>query len=371
MKVSNLDIYLKNIDYMITHIMSGRLKRIPVLLDSNISKLYSQYKNETDPKIKCGTGARMLNAYENNPWVMLRLKSNCAVEDMRLFMKHHKDRTLIDKSPSKPDDYYSVAVIVKNEARYIKEFILFYQSTGADRIYIYDNESTDGLSEVLEPFINAGQVVYKKWPGNKVQTAAYRDAVRRTRKRTKWLALVDADEFLFPMEGDMKTLLKEYEEYPGIGVNWRMFGPNGHDKRPEGLVMDNYTECIANEDEVINQHIKSIVQPSRVALVNHVHFAMYKNKQYAVDENKVIIDNTCAHAPSAGKAFTPTTNGRIFRINHYNTRSLEDLREKCERGYPDGTPKGTVESFIRTFDRPLKHDYSIKRFADIVRESIG
>ena len=365
--MNNTDIYLKNIDHTITNIMRSRKKRIPFLLHSDARKQYSQYMSETDPEIKCNIGARLLNNYEQYPLVMIMLKWICFVEDVSLFVKHHKDRTLIDKSPSKPDDYYSVAVIVKNEARYIKEFILFYQSTGADRIYIYDNESTDGLLDVLEPFIISGKVVYKKWPGSIVQTAAYRDAVKRTRKRTKWLALVDADEFLFPMEGNMKTLLKEYEQYPGIGVNWRMFGPNGHDKRPEGLVMDNYTECIANEDEIVNQHIKSIVQPSRTALVNQVHYAIYKNKQYAVDENKVIIDNTCAHAPGAGKAFTRTTNGRIFRINHYNTRSMEDLREKCERGYPDGAPKGKMESFIRTFDRPLKYDYSIKRFADIVR----
>ena len=193
--------------------------------------------------------------------------------------------------------------------------MLFYKATGADRIYLYDNDSTDNLMNVIEPFIKEGFVVYQKWPGKVVQQAAYRDAIRRTRTRTKWLAIVDSDEYLFSPCGNMKDQLKAYEAYPGIGVNWRMFGPNGHDKRPNGLIMDNYTTTIANADELVNRHIKSIVQPKMVFTTYHTHYVIYKRHKYAVDEDKNLIDNTNAFYANAGKAFTSHNHSDTFRIN--------------------------------------------------------
>lgn len=365
--MSNAEKFLNNNGNTLNGILSSTGKKMLLFMHPDNKKLYAEYKSASDPAAKNKLCAQMLNTYEHDALVMTSRKFRCFRQDMKLYLKHHKDRVTIDMSDKSTKDYFSIAVILKNEARIIKEYILFYKAVGADRIYIYDNESDDNLLEVIDPFIKEGFVVYTKWPGSVVQTAAYRDAVKRTKGRTKWLAFVDSDEFLFPVTGDLKTLLKDYEDYPGLGVNWRVFGPNGHDKRPEGLMMDNYTECIENDEATINKHIKSIVQPTKVAYVDQVHYAVYKHGRFAVDERKEVIDNTCAFVPEASEAFTGVPNGEIFRINHYYTRSMEDLRIKCERGFPDGAPKGAIESYTRIFDRPLKQDYSIKRFADKVR----
>ena len=260
-----------------------------------------------------------------------------------------------------------MAVIVKNEARYIREFILFYKATGADRIYIYDNDSSDNLIEEITPFLETGFVVYRYLHGPVVQTFAYRDAVRRTKRRTKWLALVDADEFLFSLKGTMPEQLKAYEKYPGVGVNWVVFGPSGHETRPEGLVMDNYTETFADNND-INLHIKSVVQPAEVFCVRHTHYALYNGRKYAVNEKGEVIDNYCALVGGAGKAFTECNNRDVFRINHYFTRSLEDLKEKCSRGFADGADKKSFDEAKKSFEVPMTEDYSIMPYADIVRE---
>ena len=168
---------------------------------------------------------------------------------------------------------------------------LFYQATGAEKIYLYDNDSTDNLLEVINPFLESGFVEYRFIHGSKVQCFVYRDAVRRARGRTKWLAIVDADEFLFSPKGKMPEQLKAYEEYPGVGVNWVMYGPNGHDTRPEGLVMDNYTTALADHDAIVNCHIKSIVQPARVDFIVNPHYAVYKGGRNAVNECKEEIGN--------------------------------------------------------------------------------
>jgi hypothetical protein len=43
------------------------------------------------------------------------------------------------------------------------------------------------------------------------------------------MAFVDVDEFLLLRDGtpDMPTLLKDYEQYGGLVVNWVMFGSSG------------------------------------------------------------------------------------------------------------------------------------------------
>ena len=311
--------------------------------------------------------ANVLNAYEASLLYRMLFVRSMKAEDEKLNELYKDQRMEIDRSDPQKKDYYSVVTILKNEARDIREFVLFYQATGADHIYIYDNESEDNLLEMLDPFIQSGLVVYIKWPGEIVQTAAYRDAVRRTLHRTKWLAIVDSDEFLYPVKGDMKEQLRAYEDYPGVCANWLMFGPNGHVNRPNGLVMDSYTSAILDYNAQVNCHIKSIVQPKQVATITSTHFAMYKKGRMAVDEQKIPIGNENAFVKRLARAFTPENRRDVFRINHYYTRSVEDLRNKCERGSADGVPSRQMEQCLQMFEVPLGIDFTIKPYADIVR----
>lgn len=325
-------------------------------------RLYAECGKKNPPERENAALAALLNAYEEGPVWRTRLWTACALEDLSLFFRQFGKRKTIDRSVRRKKDYYSVAVIVKNEARYIREYILFNMAAGADRIYVYDNDSSDGLLEALAPFLDTGYVVYRKWPGHKVQTGAYRDAVRRTRRRTKWLALVDADEFLFSPQGTMPGRLRAYEKYSGVGVNWLVYGPNGHDRRPEGLVMDLYTTTLADYNSQINCHIKSIVRPAEVFCVSNPHYAVYKGRGYAVGEDGVPLDNRSTRALSL------KNNREIFRINHYLTRSLEDLEEKCARGRADGSRNPEYASTLRQIDYPMTEDVTIRPYADLVRK---
>lgn len=331
----------------------------------DLRRLYAECQNTNTPDSENAALAAVMNAFEEGLFWKTLKWGFCAGEDISLFCRQFGRRKTVDRSDKRKKDYYSVAVIVKNEARYMKEFILFYMATGADRIYLYDNDSTDNLLEVLAPFVESGFVIYRKWPGHTVQTGAYRDAVRRTRRRTKWLALIDADEFLFSPKGKMPEQLKAFEQYPGLGVNWVMFGPNGHEKRPEGLVMDAYTAAFAETDAGINCHIKTVVQPKEVFCIYHVHYAVYKRNGYAIGEDGVPLDNR------SNRAFSLKHHRELFRINHYCTRSLEDLREKCRKGRADGSPDADYDNLLRQFDYPMIQDYAVKPYADIVRSRYG
>lgn len=372
---TNQDLFLKNNEFFLNGILRSRRAGLVFRTSPRCRKLYRKYLNTKTLSVEEQNRAcaDVLNAFEQCLLSRLFFLSKCFSDDLRFHRAFSKGRLEIDYSDRHHKDYYSVVVILKNEARYIKEFILFYQATGAERIYIYDNDSDDDLLEKIDPFVRSGFVVYRKWPGRwpgkSVQTSAYRHAVRKAKNRTTWLAIIDADEYLFSPKGKMPDQLKAYESFPGVGANWIVFGPNGHDRRPEGLIMDNYTTAIEYSN-TINHHIKSIVQPKKVLSVHHTHFPMYRKRAFAVDENRGFIDNYSSYISRAGRAFTEDNHKDIFRINHYVTRSLEDLEAKCAKGYADGVDNAVFEEQLRMFDNPLVSDYEIKEYADIVRSKI-
>lgn len=361
---ANLAIFLRNNEASLR-----RLERIRWLLrcSPRFRALYAAHAAASGDEAKNRACAAILDAWQatlpRRAYAWLR----CRMQDAVLFCRQAGKRTTVDRSDRTRRDTYSVAVIVKNEARYLREWILFYQATGAERIYLYDNDSTDELLAVIAPFVKTGFLIYRRWPGRRVQEAAYRDAVRRTRRRTEWLALVDADEFLFSPLGDMREQLRAYAPYPGVIVSWLLYGPNGHDRRPDGLVTDHYTTRVESPDSPMNCHAKSIVRPRQVLCVNNVHYALYRGRQYAVNERGEISGNYSAFLEGTGRAFTATNCRDVFRINHYSTRSLEDLEQKCRRGYADGAPNAVMEEQLRPFAEPLIEDAAIRRYADLVR----
>jgi hypothetical protein len=224
---------------------------------------------------------------------------------------------------AKPPRYLSVCGLYQNEARYLREWIEFHRLVGVERFYLYDNLSTDGHLDVLAPYLEDGIVELADWPEMPAQMAVYQDCLLRHRDESQWIAFIDVDEFLFSPTGrPLSELLVEYERWPGVGVNWAMFGANGHRTPVPGLVIEQYVRRAADEDG-LNLTIKSIVQPRQVRNFCNPHFFMYKDG-LAVDENM---------EPITGPPFgqTDSVSFSRLRLNHYATKSEQEFRGKLER----------------------------------------
>lgn len=52
----------------------------------------------------------------------------------------------------------AIAVIVKNEAPYIKEWVEYYKIIGITKIYLYDNDSQDDLKDRIKTDVESGYV---------------------------------------------------------------------------------------------------------------------------------------------------------------------------------------------------------------------
>ena len=228
----------------------------------------------------------------------------------------------------------SIALIARNEGRYLREWIEYHKMVGADYFYVYDHESTDDSYEVLKDYISQGMLEYRSVEGehNPAQLSAYNDAVLRSRYETRYLAFIDADEFLVPMKHEnaveaIEEIFRSYEETPfkfpgsgsagGIGINWRVFGTSGHDKPVDGLVIENYDHR-GPDRLMINTHIKTICKPLCVKTVPNPHFAIYHPGYWCISE----------HGSMIPAAFFYDSIGDILRVNHYYTKSEQEYRER-------------------------------------------
>jgi hypothetical protein len=174
----------------------------------------------------------------------------------------------------------AAALIFKDEAPYLKEWIEYHKLVGFQHFYLYNNESSDHFKDILLPYILSGEVELYDWSGNPwnlpninnanwnaIQCLAYVNAVNKAKQaKVKWIAILDSDEFLVPAHHEsLVTLLSQYDENTigGISVKWVMFGTSHVSKIPENallietLVLNYGWNCIGE---------KSIFRPERVNL---------------------------------------------------------------------------------------------------------
>jgi hypothetical protein len=254
---------------------------------------------------------------------------------------------------SKPKQTYvhevGVCCIVKDEDRYLEEWINYHKQIGITYFYFYDNGSTIPVEDTVRAHVASGLVQVINYPGKGVQLQAYQHCLDNYRHNCKWIAFIDMDEFIVPKStnGDLPLFLNNFSEYAGVGINWLVFGSNGHVSRPEGLQTENFTKR-SLKNNPINKHIKSIVQTAYVISAgDNPHEFNYQKKMFCMNENKV---------PVNGPFSDNSTN--LIQLNHYMNRSREEQQEKVLRGMADMNPN------VRNMDL----FYEVEGFANVITD---
>ena len=233
--------------------------------------------------------------------------------------------------------FLSLCLIVKNEARFLHEWIGHHRLVGVEHFYVYDNGSSPPVGKVLREFCEQGLVTVTEAPGEARQIPAYNDCLKTYGNRSHWLGFIDCDEFLFPQNhDDMRELLLDYDAHAGLAVNCVIFGSSGHISRPKGLQTRRYRQRFPLEH---GEHclIKSLVQPKRTLEAAGVHHFHYTAGNCCVNERR---------RPVFGP-YSPVSTD-IVRINHYFYRSQQDYCEKLARGHAD-FPTGVMKYDLGRF----------------------
>lgn len=218
-----------------------------------------------------------------------------------------------EKEPDNFKYYLSIVLIIKDEATYIKEWIEYYLIQGVDHFYIFDNESTDDLKEVLQPYIKKGLITYTIFKGQglgEIQRNVYNKTIDQYKLESKWIAPLDTDEYAYaPNYKTLAEYLKDNEEYNQIAVKWYLYGNSGHETKPNGLVIENYTM----REKYPSGPTKAFVRGTKVLyMLVHKHSVIGKTKYPNLNE---------------------------LRCNHYFGKSVEEFKnKKIKRGSISGRP---------------------------------
>jgi hypothetical protein len=210
---------------------------------------------------------------------------------------------------------------------YLLEWFNHHHSIGVDRFFIYDNESEVPVKKIVNDLAFKDDIHVETIEGTTRQLAAYGKCLNDIKSGVlpscDRVAFIDDDEFIICENGDIKETLKEYEDFSGLGINWRVFGSSGiKEKTPEGQ-RTKFTQH-TTEDFFPNQHIKSIVNPFMTEGTTWTPHAFNYIKGNCVNVNKEIVENVLS-APVYKKIW----------LDHYFTRSLAEWKEKAARGRSD------------------------------------
>jgi hypothetical protein len=268
--------------------------------------------------------------------------------------------------------------IVRNEADYLLEWLWFHRLAGVEHVFLYDDASTDGTAHTVRPFVANGFVTYVPWAQMDVavspQVHAYAHALSVFGPSWRWMAFIDADEFLFPAgEETLPDALSRYEDLPAVGVPWLMFGFNGHSRRPDALIVESFTKRMGLTGRPRTNSVlrwKSIVNPVKVAVVRGAHFFRL------ADGTKGAFDERRRWIPDLSSSDGVTAD--VFRLNHYFTKSRTEFDMKRNRPTSavklGRTPEQLLarrDAIAAAIETETIEDRTILRYAPALRRALG
>jgi len=263
----------------------------------------------------------------------------------------------------------AICAIFQNESPYLAEWLEFHAIVGVQHFFLYDHLSTDNPSIVLNPYLHRGDVTLIPWSyptldhpeWDALQRRAYEDAVQRTQDKTRWLAFLDIDEFLFPVQEDnLVDFLRSYEGVSGVCVNWQMYGTSKMTTIPAGRLLIESLLLKAPTDYDENRLFKSIVKPSDVLSCKNPHLFTYRPGSFQVNPNG---------EPFVGSRAPYVAVDKV-RVNHYWSKDeAYFFKVKAPRRKKWGEGAATMLTRIQSLNQV--EDGAILRFVPALRRRMG
>jgi hypothetical protein len=208
----------------------------------------------------------------------------------------------------------AIMTVVKNESAYLEEWINFHLKQGVQYFYVFNNNSSDSTSKILQPYIDNLKVQEVNIDINSglFQTLVMKQFLAM-QPVFRWIMFIDVDEFVYHRSGEnLVNFLKKFIQEDCLKFSWRNFGASKHLLRPEGKVISNfkYSFVPTGEQKDIFYRVlpdlfkyKSVFNPSRV-----------------VSEN--------VHVPTTNRPAVDVSE--FIFCNHYITRSKSEFIKKIK-----------------------------------------
>ena len=221
----------------------------------------------------------------------------------------------------------SVGALFKNEASILKEWIEHYLHHGVEHFYLINDSSTDNFLDILQPYVDKSQVTLftSKWDyytGR--QRDMYNTFILPRIKETKWLLMVDIDEYLWSTKDiNLNNVLSNCCHLAQIQLRDVLFGSNGHFEQPASVV-----KGFTMRQTTPRGHLKYLVNSDFAFASLNVHHASAADAKHMEPSFFIILDHD------------------YFILNHYSCLSRQYwLENKCIRGDSDNYRIRTLDDF--------------------------
>jgi len=228
--------------------------------------------------------------------------------------------------------HYSAAILlIKDENRYLKEWLDWHMKQGFRHIYIYDNGSRERVMDVVGGYEEAVRqnITVIDWTGHHshIQQDAYNHFMEHYKADVRWGLFIDSDEFLRFTDGettDVNAFLKDYEDYTEVWGYEVEYDANGNETYEDKPVRERFTR---QTDVREGFYWKNFIQVNRIDSFK-MHYAFYDPAKHQVFENE-------------------EGNKDLFVIDHYYTKSWEEWQKKIkERGGADPNYHKALKEFF-------------------------
>lgn len=204
-----------------------------------------------------------------------------------------------------------ICVIIKDEHQYLEEWVNHHLNLGIDEIFLFEDYSSKSHADIIKSFgdkvhLQSIDVIFhtEYMPkGCNVQEKLFDWFPNIYIKQFDWILFNDIDEFLI-LKQPLHELLAEYDDKSAIWLKWRFYDANGHIKKPQGKVIDNYTSYITTPFDY-----------------NWSHKSFLNCKKYTYWENQI-------HKIKGGVFPINEFGDHQAWLNHYFTKSWEEWKEK-------------------------------------------
>lgn len=254
----------------------------------------------------------------------------------------------------------SACAVIKNEAKYIKEWIEFHRIVGVEHFYLYNNGSTDRIYKVLRPYIRQGIVTLVEWPERiknvpedqaylwslSTQVPAFENAiVYKAVNKTKWIVFLNIDEYLVPIESyNVLDLLRKYKDYPGIVLETDVFDASQVNLSQANPLVVNSKEFVKGPKPNIQKTFaKQIMKIEEYAgFIWPPYQPIFKDgKQPAVLKRSLVRVNCYVHRDKIPiESFKHTVYLDISKIGS------DEMKDFLDRGYAIEDPERAISRYI-------------------------
>lgn len=242
----------------------------------------------------------------------------------------------------------AIAAPVREEARYLLEWIAYHRVLGVNTFLLADNGGSDDTSQLLKELEDAGVILRFDWHDQRnFQLAFYRQALEAARPLVEGLFFIDVDEFLRPdaswfadqnlataddpVEPVVSVITQAWLSDPTIGavaLNWAIYGSSGRAELGDGLVIERFT-ARAPQEFAVNRHAKAFVRvASCEGPTDNPHAMLLRSGRYVNPRGEDVVWDTSYGFKSG---ITAKVIWDVLRVDHFAVKSNNEFAVKQAR----------------------------------------